>query len=399
MNIRQTCLYKFGFSLSRPGYSQQSSIMDTFLAEVDLLVVGAGVVGLAHAFEAQQRGLTVAVVDRDHRAVGASIRNFGHCCITAQDGDLLDLATAGRSRWLTAAGSAGFFAAESGALVIARSDTELELLDQLAQSRPEGQIHLRTAAQVRESLSGGQAEILGGAWLRDDLRVDPREAVGRLAEWLAGQGVRFFWNTSFLGFRASAAATSRGEIRAGHTVICAGHDLDYLFPELAAEREVSRCALQMIRVAAPEGFTVAPAVLTTTSMLRYPAFTAMPAAQRLRQELADADPVLLEIDANIMFTQRPDGSLLVGDSHVLDKTQPPFQCETTSDVLLHRVSQVIGRGDLRVLERWQGIYAASPQQPYLIAPVGERATAVTVTSGIGMTISFGLAQKVLAGLL
>ncbi|GAA1051193.1 TIGR03364 family FAD-dependent oxidoreductase [Arthrobacter russicus] len=372
--------------------------MNTFIAEADLLVVGAGIIGLAHAFEAQQRGLKVVVLERDHHAVGASIRNFGHCCITAQDGDLLDLAVAGRPRWLAAARNAGFFAVESGALAVARSNTELELLGQLAQSRPMGQIQLRSADQVRETLSGGQPEIVGGAWLRDDLRVDPREAVGSLAQWLAGQGVQFFWNTSFLGLTAAGATTSRGEISAGHTLICAGHDLDYLFPELAAEREVFRCALQMIRVAAPDGFEVAPAVLTTTSMLRYPAFTAMPAARRLRQELAEADPVLLEIDANVMFTQRPDGSLLVGDSHVLGKSQAPFQTEATSEVLLDRASAVIGRGPLTVLERWQGVYAASPQQPYLIAPVGERATAVSVTSGIGMTISFGLAQKVLAGL-
>lgn len=370
--------------------------METFLAKADLLVVGAGIIGLAHAFEAHQRGLTVAVVERDHRAVGASVRNFGHCCITAQDGDLLDLAMTGRSRWLAAASKAGFFAVESGALAVARSDTELELLAQLAQSRSAGQILLRSEVEVRESLGGGQKEISGGAWLRDDVRVDPREAVGKLAAWLAEQGVQFFWNTNFLGLSTAGARTSRGDIAAAHTVVCAGHDLDYLFPELAAEREVSRCALQMIRVAAPEGFAVAPAVLTTTSMLRYPAFTAMPAAQRLRQELAESDPALLAIDANVMFTQRPDASLLVGDSHRSGKTQAPFQSEAVSELLLDRASQVIGRGPLRVLERWQGIYAASPQQPYLIAPIGERATAVTVTSGIGMTISFGLAQKVLA---
>lgn len=363
-----------------------------------MLVVGAGIIGLAHAFEAQQRGLKVVVIERDHSAVGASVRNFGHCCITAQDGDLLDLAQAGRPGWLAAARNAEFFSIESGALAVARSRTELALLDQLAQSRPTGQVQLRTETQVRDALSGGQAEIIGGAWLRDDLRVDPRETVSALARWLAGQGVQFFWNTSFLGLSDAGAHTSRGEIAAGHTLVCAGHDLDYLFPDLAAQREVSRCALQMARVEAPAGFVLAPAILTTTSMLRYPAFAAMPAALQLRAELAEADPELLAIDANVMFTQRPDGSLLVGDSHVLQKTQPPFQSETVGEILLDRVAEVIGRGPLRVLERWQGIYASSPQQPYLIAPLSQRATAVTVTSGIGMTISFGLAKKVLAGL-
>ncbi|ABY23909.1 oxidoreductase [Renibacterium salmoninarum ATCC 33209] len=67
--------------------------------------------------------------------------------------------------------------------------------------------------------------------------------------------------------------------------------------------------------------------------------------------------------------------------------------------MLDRAAELLGQGPFKVLERWQGVYAASSQQPFLIAPLSSRATAVTVTSGIGMIISFGLAQKVLAEIL
>ena len=50
----------------------------------DVLVVGAGIVGLAHAYEAAKRGLTVCVVDRDAACVSASIRNFGFVTVTGQ---------------------------------------------------------------------------------------------------------------------------------------------------------------------------------------------------------------------------------------------------------------------------------------------------------------------------
>ena len=50
----------------------------------DLVVVGAGIVGLAHAYTAAKRGLQVCVVERDAACVGASIRNFGFITVTGQ---------------------------------------------------------------------------------------------------------------------------------------------------------------------------------------------------------------------------------------------------------------------------------------------------------------------------
>jgi FAD dependent oxidoreductase TIGR03364 len=241
--------------------------------------------------------------------------------------------------------------------------------------------------------------LRGGALLRDDLRIDPREAVDALAGWLAQQpGVRFLWQTAYFGGEGGTASTSRGKIRAPRTIVCVGHDLDYLFPELAAEHEVQRCGLQMARVESPTGLQLRPAVLTGTSMLRYPAFAETNAAGLLAREMADARPDLVGIGANVMFTQRPDGTLIVGDSHRYAPTMDPFSDEATWTLLLDEIAGILGVDELRVIERWQGIYASSVLAPYLVAEPVPGVTVVTVTSGVGMTISFGLAEKVLDAL-
>jgi hypothetical protein len=134
-------------------------------------------------------------------------------------------------------------------------------------------------------------------------------------------------------------------------------------------------------------------VLTGTSMLRYPAFVETDAAAALRAEMAAEHPELVDIVANVMFTQRPDGTLLVGDSHRYALTQDPFLTEATSNTLLEAVARILGASSLTVLERWQGVYASSPRQPFLIAEPEPGVTAAIVTSGVGMTISLGLAEK------
>jgi FAD dependent oxidoreductase TIGR03364 len=380
----------------------------------DVVIVGAGIIGLAHAAHAVANGLTVTIIDRDHHAAGASVRNFGHCCITAQSGELYELAQTSRKYWLEFAEQAGFWASEAGAVVLARTEAEMNVLRALSTVREPGQVELLSPAGTRERLgasaviteeahdAGGTSGaawpgLVGGAFLRDDLRVDPRTTVARLAEWLSQQpGVELHWNTAALGFAQGThgvtVRTSRGELHAGQVFVCVGHDVDYLFPDLAAEHRIQRCALQMSLAAKPSGVEFAPAVLTATSMLRYPAFTEMPAAAALRSEVLENQPGLLEIGANVMFTQRPDGTVILGDSHHYHRTADPFLDESVTTTLNAEITGRIGE-PLEIIQRWQGVYASSDVAPILVREIQPGVTVVSVTSGVGMTLSFGLAHR------
>jgi D-hydroxyproline dehydrogenase subunit beta len=87
----------------------------------DVAIVGAGIVGLAHALAAVRRGLRVVVIDRDECAVGASIRNFGFVTVSGQQsGDSWRRALRSRDVWDEIAGPAGICVIHSGALIVAR---------------------------------------------------------------------------------------------------------------------------------------------------------------------------------------------------------------------------------------------------------------------------------------
>ncbi|WP_188308887.1 FAD-dependent oxidoreductase, partial [Streptomyces sp. CBMA123] len=220
----------------------------------------------------------------------------------------------------------------------------------------------------------------------------PREAAPALARWVAEQPRgRVRWGTAVTGVESGTVHTTRGPVHGDRILVCVGHDVDYLFPDIAEDHQVQRCRLTMARAEAPAGFRTNTAVLTATSMLRYDAFTSQSSAALLRAEVLGHSAELLDIGANVMFTRLPDGSVLVGDSHHYDATTPPFVDERTHELLIDAVARVLGVPTLRILERWQGVYATSPRGPLLVRDLAPGVRALSVTSGIGMTLSFGLA--------
>jgi D-hydroxyproline dehydrogenase subunit beta len=361
----------------------------------DLVVVGAGIVGLAHAVEAHLRGWNVAVIERDDEAVGASIRNFGHLCVTPQSGRALDYALFARERWLLLAAKAQFPVREIGTLVLARSELEMAVLEDFRDLRGHEQVELLDRGGVGARLTRHDPTVVGGAFLPLDLRTDPRVAVAALAAWLTAAGVPIHWRTNVIGAEPGVVKTSRGELPTDRTVVAIGHDVDRLYPQVAASVDLQRCRLQMLEVAAPQGVWIEPAVFTGTSLLRYQGFRQASGAVELETELLEKQPAVMAAAMNLMLTQRPDGDLVIGDTHHYGTTHRPFDDEDLADLVLRETARLLDVPTLHVRRRWRGVYASSSTTEFLDVPIDPSIRVVSVTSGIGMTTAHGLAHAVL----
>lgn len=347
----------------------------------DLAVVGAGIVGLGHAAAALERGLRVVVVDRATQLTGSTIRNFGHIGTTVQAGEAREYAERAREVWLALADKAGFWIRQSGTVVVARAHDELAVL------REAGEGELLGADDVADRVPVVGA--VGGAFLPRDLQVDPREAGPAIAAYLQHAGVEFRWRTAALGVETGTLHTTRGDIAADAIVVAINFDVDQLYPDLAEKHQVVRCGLDMMLA---EGVGLTVPMLTGSSLLRYGAFTATPSASDVRARLQRDDPELLERDVNQMYTERPDGSLVVGDTHYRGTAVLPFQDEAAFQLLARIGQELFGKG-LTVRQRWQGVYASAPQDFLREAPL-DGVRVVSVTTGIGMTTGLGIADSV-----
>jgi len=103
--------------------------------EFDLAVVGAGIVGMSCALAAARRGLKVAVIERNARACGASVRNFGLVTITGQDrADVWQRARRSREVWLEVAAQAGIPIIARGLWAAARRPESAAVLEAFMRS-------------------------------------------------------------------------------------------------------------------------------------------------------------------------------------------------------------------------------------------------------------------------
>ena len=367
-------------------------------ARHDVVVVGSGVVGLGAALAAADRGLSVLVVDRSAAIGGSTVRNFGHLCLTPQSGEARRHALTARRLWLRLARDAGFWASERGTLVAARHEDELDLLDELAEARTERvlgdrpEIEPLTERELRALAPVAPGVTLGGALLPYDLQVDPREAADAIRGHLAGRGVEFLPRTSVVAVGPGRVETSRGPIEAGTVVVATNHDLDQLLPDLADQHDLVRCGLDMLRVRADLDRPLVAPLLTGWSLIRYSAFAGTGASDRVRARLHAERPDLAALDLNQMYTQLPDGSVIVGDSHQKGEAIAPFQDERASVAFLDEFRALFGAEPV-VTERWQGVYA-SGREEFVVEEVAPGVLVTVVATGIGMTTGLGLAEHV-----
>lgn len=371
------------------------------MAAFDLAVVGAGILGLAHALAAVRRGKSCIVIDRDAQANGASIRNFGFITVTGQKaGPTFRRAMRSRDVWDEVAAPAGIPILQSGLLLVARRPEARTVLEAFARTQMGEGLSLLEPAEARRRYPMLRPNALAGAlYSPHERRVESREAIPRLAAWLAEQhGVTFRRLESVVAVEPGRVVTSRGTVDAAAIVVCPGDDLATLFPDRIAAHGITRCRLQMLRVAPPSPEWRIPCpLMSDLSFVRYHGYADLPEAADLRRRLDAEQPRHLANGIHLIAVQSGDGSLVVGDSHHYADTPEPFADERVDDLILDEFAEATGHRAGPVLERWTGTYASGPE-PMMMDRPDERIRLVLITSGTGASTSFAIAEETLADL-
>ena len=374
--------------------------MSVFTTRFDLAVVGAGIVGLATALAGTRRGLRVIVIDRDARAHGASVRNFGFVTVSGQERySMWPRARRSREVWREVARAAGIPIVHTGVWLTARLPESVSLLEAFMASEMAEDCRLLSPAEARRRFPQLAAPaLLVVLESTTELRVEPYEAIPRLADWLArAHGVTFLRNTAVQGIEAPQVRTSRGTLQAERVAVCPGDDFIALYPDRLQTYALTRCKLQMLRLADP-GFRIPATLMSDLGLARYHGFSDLAGAAPLKARLAEERREQVSRGVHLIVVQSADGSLVVGDSHEYAESPDPVSHERVDALILDEFRKALGLPPPPTIERWLGTYASSPDRPVLIDAPEPAVRIAIVTSGAGASTGFAIGEELIDSL-
>jgi FAD dependent oxidoreductase TIGR03364 len=369
------------------------------MSKGNAIVVGAGIAGLAMAKALAGRGYAVTVLERNHRAIGASIRNFGMVWPVGQpSGELYDAAMRSAVIWKEMCSGAGIFHDPVGSMHLAYHPDEALVLEELYSNyKTERPFQLLKADEVLQRSPAVVADgLISGLFSTSEIIVDPREAIWAFPEYLSSRyPISFKWGESVTDVGTHSVRTASEKYDADLVVICSGMEFETLYPEIFARESAVKCKLQMMRFGPqPENWRIGPALCGGLSLIHYHSFKAAGSLPALKARYEAEMGEYLDWGIHVMVSQNGKGELTIGDSHEYGGTHDPFDKGFINEMILKYLRTFARFRNEELLESWNGIYTKLMNgKPYFFHSPNKDVYVLNGVGGNGMTLSFGLAEK------
>ena len=364
------------------------------MASARMIVVGGGVLGTMHAYEACRRGYEVVHLEREAGPRGASVRNFGLVWVSGRaEGAELALALRARRRWAEIGAEVpGVGFRPRGSITVVRDEAELAVA-RAAAAGPHAAQHgfqYLDADEVRKANPALRGELLGGLLSIEDGSVEPGQVLGALRERMAEYpGYTYLPGRQAVDLEDHAVLDHTGAWHRGDVVVLAtGAALTGVAGAHLSTAPIRRCRLQMMQTE-PLGEELLTSVADGDSFRYYPAYR-----DAGLDRLGPQAPIAAEHRMQLLMVQRADGGLTIGDTHAYDEPFD-FAVEEAPYTHLREVAEaLLGRPLPPVRRRWAGVYSETTDGAlYHRSAVRPGVLAVTAPGGRGMTFSPAIAGE------
>ena len=126
----------------------------------DLIIIGGGILGISHAYQALEKGLRVAVIDRNKQARGSSVQNFGQVVPSGMNLKWQPYGRKSLEIYKSMQSRFDISVRNNGSVYIASNSEEMTLLEELAviNRQQDYPSQLLTAGECLEGYEGLRAD-------------------------------------------------------------------------------------------------------------------------------------------------------------------------------------------------------------------------------------------------
>ncbi len=376
----------------------------------DLIVIGGGVLGTAHAYHALQHGKRVLLLERSGKPAGATVQNFGQVVPSGQSFDRwLDYGRAGLECYKALSSETDITFRQTGSYYLASTLGEMAVAEATAAKHEAVgyPVQVLSKSELKQRLPHIQDGYNhGGLFYPEDGNVEPREMIHRLHDYLREQrGLDIRYLTTAIDISANGHVSVRDNH--GHThhaeraVVCSGSDVQTLFPTELQRADLQLVKLQMMLLNKQRTVKLPGNILTGLTIRRYAAFKSVPETAQLEPQSADLQ-YLTERGVHVLFKQAWDGSVILGDTHDYTAASTPEGLDWQSDMVLNRAliaeaQRILALDDWSLQSTWVGKYTQTRGGNLLQHEVLPGVHLCMGIGGKGMTCSFGVAEEAVRG--
>lgn len=371
----------------------------------DLIVVGAGALGTFHAYTAGKQGKKVLLLERDSRPNEATVRNFGQVVPSGQKlGRWRNYGKRSLEIYREIKAEADISIREFGSVYIANDDNEMQLLEEMLQINKEDNYacHLLSREQIKEQYPAIKSEFAKGALKFDqEVSAESELLIHQVIAYIQKKyDITYIPNSPVVSCETKGdqveVVTGKGEkYLASKAAICNGHEFKTLYGDLFQNSGLIICKLQMMATKPLTSISLKGNILTDLTIRRYEAFENCSSYKAITAEYKNK--VAQELGIHILFKQRVDGSIIIGDSHEYKSANDfeGFDFGLSMDVnrvMIEEAQKIINLPDWTMNEYWAGIYSQHPDDLFEHT-IDNRIFITTGIGGKGMTASAALSEE------
>lgn len=372
----------------------------------DLIIVGGGVLGTFHAYHAKQKGLKVALLEKDQSPQGATVRNFGQVVPSGMNTKWQAFGRESLKIYKDIQSKFEISIRQEGSVYLASNYEEVQLLEELAEINKSNSYSSRllTKDECLNNYRGLREDyVQAGLFFPEEVIVEPPLMINKLHAFLKEEGMGLFFNSKVVycdeTINGVILTLATGSVFIGSKVIiCNGSDFKSLYPSIFNESDLVVSKLQMMATKRQEGsYKLKGSVLTGLSIRRYEAFEECASFGVIKAN-ENKESLEKKWGVHILFKQAHDGSIILGDSHeyanAYEMDNLGFDLNMDIDnFIVHEAKKIIDLPTYDIQRRWFGMYSQCKNSDIYQNTIGTNIHIVTGIGGKGMTGSAGFSKQ------